>query len=258
MKLVIDEKLKHRLIGLAVVFSIAAIFAPAMIKKSNQNMENKYSVRVKLPSKPTAPNVAVSDEKEVFRTIKIAKVKIPEVSSESQLPQLARAEVLHSEISTQHETAALAGPAEKNNSNKIELAQNTSIPLSEQQQLAVNPSTKPKAQSFEKKPLAPLAKKTQNHKVAQKTHASTPFKAHKDIYAVQLASFIQVENAQALVNKLKSKGYKANYAKLVTKNGAVYKVYAGHSPEKVRAEQLKTQLANAMQLKGFVVTTGVS
>lgn len=78
------------------------------------------------------------------------------------------------------------------------------------------------------------------------------------MYAVQLASFSQLSNAQALVGKLNSKGYKAKFIRTSGKQGPVYKVYAGHSPRKVDALKLKSQLASAMQLNGFVVNTGVS
>ena len=70
MKLVMDEKLKHRLIGLAVIISLGAIFAPAMMKKSSQRLESNFSVNVKLPPKPLAPDVVMTDEKEMFKTIK--------------------------------------------------------------------------------------------------------------------------------------------------------------------------------------------
>ena len=81
MKLVMDEKLKHRLIGLAVIISLGAIFAPAIMKKSSQNLESNYSVNIKLPPKPLVPDVVSSNEKEVFQTIKVAKVKIPSVEN---------------------------------------------------------------------------------------------------------------------------------------------------------------------------------
>jgi DedD protein len=80
----------------------------------------------------------------------------------------------------------------------------------------------------------------------------------KGLYAVQLASFSKLANAQALVTKLQRKGYKANYVKTVARNGTIYKVYAGHSPVKSDVVKLKTQLASAMQMNGFVVNTGVS
>ncbi len=60
------------------------------------------------------------------------------------------------------------------------------------------------------------------------------------------------------MNKLHSKGYKATYAKVSGKQGAIYKVFAGHSPNKNDVIRVKTQLASAMQLNGFVVNTRVS
>ena len=41
MKLVIDEKVKHRLVGLAVILSMGIIIAPAVLKKSQQHKNNK-------------------------------------------------------------------------------------------------------------------------------------------------------------------------------------------------------------------------
>jgi DedD protein len=80
----------------------------------------------------------------------------------------------------------------------------------------------------------------------------------KEVYAVQLASFSHLNNAQSLVNRLRAKGYKANYTKTANNRGAVYKVFAGNSPRKLDVLKLKTQLATAMQINGFVVNTGVS
>ena len=34
MKLVLDERIKHRLVGIAVILSIGIIFTPALFKKS--------------------------------------------------------------------------------------------------------------------------------------------------------------------------------------------------------------------------------
>lgn len=82
MKLIMDEKVKHRLIGLAVIISLGAIFAPALIKKSSQSPESNFSVNVKLPPKPLPPDVVITDEKEVFKTIKVAKTEIPPIPVE--------------------------------------------------------------------------------------------------------------------------------------------------------------------------------
>lgn len=264
MKLVIDEKLKHRLIGVAVIISLGAIFAPAMMKKSNQDIENNYSLRVKLPSKPAEPNVAISDEKEVFKTIKIAKVEIPDVSAESQLPELARAEA----ISSDSELSSLEKPKADSNTESVQLALNRAAQNTVKratQVATVAPVSKPtvvaanKAVNQVRKPVvAAVRPKSQPVKVATRVVSNRKPAVRSDVYAVQLASFSRLANAQALVNKLRSKGYKANFTKVASRQGVSYKVYAGHSPRKNDVVRLKSQLASAMQLNGFVVTTGVS
>ncbi len=273
MKLIIDEKLKHRIIGVAVIISLGAIFAPAMMKKSSQNMENNYSVRVKLPSKPEEPNVAISDEKEVFKTIKIAKVDIPQVSAESQLPQLTKAEAIHSDKLNQPQTVSIDTSKEDKNLESIQLAtlnKTAETTVKQASQTAVKHpilnaapvrvvATANKAIKQTKKPsiVATKSKPQVLARVAPKPISRSPaFKA--DIYAVQLASFSQLSNAQALVSRLKTKGYKANFIKVASRNGVIYKVYAGHSSKKNDVIKLKAQLASAMQLNGFVVNTGVS
>ncbi len=93
MKLVLDEKLKHRLIGVAVIISLGAIFAPALIKKSNLRNEGNFTVNVQLPPKPVAPNIVINDEQEVFKTIKIAKVTLPQDNEKPSI-ELTKAEPL--------------------------------------------------------------------------------------------------------------------------------------------------------------------
>ena len=97
MKLVMDEKLKHRLIGIAVIISLGAIFAPAIVRKSSQHNENNFSVSVKLPPKPAIPKVSVADESEMFKTIKVARVDAVSATDEKQLPKLVRAETIKSD-----------------------------------------------------------------------------------------------------------------------------------------------------------------
>jgi DedD protein len=82
--------------------------------------------------------------------------------------------------------------------------------------------------------------------------------AQKEAYAVQLASFAQQDNAKSLVSLLRKKGYRASYEKLDSKKGAIYKVLVGRVPQKDVAHTLQKELANNLQLKGFVVKTGVS
>lgn len=280
MKLEMDEKLKHRLIGLAVIISLGAIFAPAVMKKSSQNLDHNMSVNVKLPQKPIAPDVVLSDEKEVFKTIKVAKVEIQPVSEERQLTELVKAEPVKS--ATLHDKQAEEIANAVNSQMKIEpvhLALNEAashtakkiVKKATIQSIAQSkPIKKPTNVALKQQKVAPkvalLSKpiktrtqvaRTATNKQLARVNKATAIK--RDIYALQLASFSQVTNAQALVNKLRVKGYKANFVKIPTGRGnAVYKVYVGHSPRKDDVMRLKTQLASAMQINGFVVNTGVS
>lgn len=250
MKLVMDERLKHRLVGLAVIISIGAIFAPAVMKKSNQRFEEKSMVSLKLPPKPSMPNVAISNEKTLFSTVKVAHVEIPSLDKKNQpVIKIAKAESLSqmndarimtevakkeaivpvAEKALQVGQSRLSAPQE--NKKKIELAK------------AIN-----KAKT---KTLKPVVAKTDN-KLKPKTVTATA-------YAVQLATFSLQSNATSLVSKLKNKGYKASVSKSTTKKGVVYKVLVGNTNQKHQAQVLQQQLASLLQISGYVVpTTGIS
>lgn len=242
MKLEMDEKLKHRLIGLAVIISLAAIFAPAMMRKSSQHLDSNFSVNIKLPPKPVAPNVAVTDEKELFKTIKVARVRVPAVPAQPAHTTLTKAEPISARNS---ELAAVKKSDNSVEKNKLAVLKDTAKDTANHAlQIAARSSS-----------VQVAAKKLKTVKPSN----LIPIKQiSKTVYAVQVASFSQLTNAQSLVSRLKSKGYKANYVKVSGRKGVIYKVYAGHSPDKNQAMKVKTQLASAMRLKGFVVTTGVS
>ena len=265
MKLVMDEKLKHRLIGLAVIISLGAIFAPAVLKKSSQNLENSYSVNIKLPPKPLVPDVVSTNEQDVFKTIKVAKVKIPAVSEANQLPELVRAESIKSDIISTDRTATVAKVEPDLKSEPVQLALNQAAKSTAKQAITKQTVVKQTVA------VAPVKRKNQapvvasrNKTIPKSTKVVSVAKAKyipsnkKDVYALQLASFTQISNAQSLVKRLQTKGYKANFVKSSNRNGAFYKVYVGHSPSKLDVMKLKNQLASAMQLNGFIVNTGVS
>lgn len=247
-----DEKLKHRLIGLAVIISLGAIFAPAILKKSSQQLDTNLSVNVKLPPKPLAPNIVMNDDKDVFETIKVAKVNIAAVSDDDQLSEFAHAQTISSEVSNEL-SSSLAKTQTDVTPEPVTVAVNQAAQQSAKQYVAV---TKP-AKVVKPAPVVAVKKPVVSKPVAVAKAAVKP-SAKTEMYAVQLASFSQLNNAQALVSKLNSKGYKAKFIKISSAQGPVYKVYAGHSPRRVDVLKLKSQLASSMQLNGFVVNTGVS
>lgn len=253
MKLVMDEKLKHRLVGLSVILSLGAIFAPAVVRKSGQRVENGVSVNVQLPPKPVAPNVAVSDEKDVFKTIKIARVKIPPVPKVDSSHELLKAEPITSAQVAQNTESQLAKIVSDIKPEPMTLALQQAANKTASKTVALASA---KAVASKRVAAIPVKRKQPPAKTVRVASAAKPKAvAHaQTVYAVQVASFSNVINAKSLVNKLHAKGYKASYAKV----GASFKVFAGHSPSKNDVVRTKTQLASSMQLNGFVVTTGVS
>jgi DedD protein len=242
MKLVLDERVKHRLIGLAVILSIAAIFAPAIIKKSNQRFDESVSVSVQLPPKPVPPKVAMPDERAMFGTVKVAHVEIPAMPSQQTVVKIAKAESLslmnevRAPVIAQAKIAAPSLPKQKITTIPV-------VPKIVAKKVVKNIST----------PSVRVVAQDNKNRVPATVKASL-----KGFYAVQLATFAHQHNAGLLVSKLREKGYKATYNKITTRNGTVYKVIVGHTNQKEQARVLQKQLASAMQLKGFIIETGVS
>jgi len=237
MKLVMDERVKHRLVGLAVIISIGAIFAPAIMKKSNQRFDNNVSISVKLPPKPILPKVAVAEEQKMFESVKVAHVEIPSVREDFQtVSAIAKAEPL-TPVNETREPVAIA----KNEVLNLDVSPKNLIKV------------KPKANVVAlKKPV-----------VVKKNEAATRVAkgkvAAKNGYAVQLATFTRQANAMTLINRLKNKGYKPSLNKIATRDGIIFKVVVGQTTERQKAQLLQKQLASAVQIHGFIVeTNGIS
>lgn len=232
MKLVMSERVKYRVTGLVVIMSVAAIFVPTLMKNSNHRFEENISLAVHLPAKPTPPKVLIANENTLFQSVKVAHADIPKVVEELRATQIAKAETL-------------------NTRSVVPAAPVASKPLIAKAELAIVPAAKIAASTPPKilaKVVEPKAIKLSDVKK----------EVYKEVYAVQLASFSQQDNAKSLVNRLRSKGYIASYNKFSGKQGEFYKVLVGQLHEKDKAQHLQKQLADSLQLHGFVVKTGVS
>ena len=213
MKRVIDERLKHRIVGVVILLAIAAIFLPALMKQSNYNLDKRVSISVRLPEKPLAPKVQAPSTASMFQSTKVAHVAIAKVEAPQKVARVDRVQALP--IST----AAVAASSQAASAAKDSAARIAMMPAA-----------------------------------VSKTASSATIAAKKAMYAVQLASFSQQKNARLLVEQLQKKGFKASYLK----QGKVYNVLVGQVNHKDQAKSLQKQIADSMQLKGFIVKTGVS
>ncbi len=215
MKFVMDERVKHRLTGLVVILAVAAIFLPAMLKKSNQHFEETLNLSVRLPAKPVSPKVNIENKDTMFQSVKVAQVTVLTPVEAPRPSQIAKAEPLRA--------TSIVPPAPTANKKPV-LAKAEIV-------------------------RAPVVKAAAS--ATQKLVKSVALK--KEMYAVQLASFTQQNNAKLLVTRLRSKGYVASYSKFSGKQGEYYQVLVGELNQKNAAINLQKQLAASMQLNGFVV-----
>lgn len=283
MKLVLDDKAKHRLVGIAVLLSIIVVFAPAVLKKSQQRFEETVSVSVRLPPKPVLPKVAVTQPKALFQATKVASVNIPKVDKTAAAIQvLAQAKRLSQPSGAASQLIAIDTKRELGPQNILSTQVRTAATqiqpvgkaiarvASAQPHNVLSDSTAEKVSvipKIERPASVPQARTTTkpsqpaNHAVLKpmKQTASLQNQASGN-YGVQLASFVQQSNAIALVAKLKKQGYVANYFRFqAPQSGAIYyKVVVGGLTGKEHAQKIQKQLAQALQLHGFVVAQGTT
>lgn len=240
MKLITDERFKHQLIGFLVMLSLASIFVPTILKKSNQRLDSNHSLSMRLPPAPNLPKVSPSNEKTVFQKIRVARVELPPIRENKRLhaeklkPKTFKKSVLALENPMPSSMPSVkSGISEKN----VKLASKPVQPILKlpMPETARNAPKKPPSFSPSLKAASKESLKKGNG------------------YSVQLATFSLRDNAIALVARLKAKGYPAYYVSSHMGHSAVYKVYVGHLKGRDEANQLRQKLAQVIQIRGFVV-----
>lgn len=217
MQWIIEEKVKHRIIGVAVLLSIVIVLLPAMVKKSNQRLDQNMNLSLHLPPKPTFPIVSAVKPKVLFEAVKVATVVIPEVHETAPSKTLAHAESLSGNTM-----------ATRTQIQKVPVLASRARVSAPQKPVRVVAMAKPRP--IIKKAVQPIQKKTNQ-------------------FFVQVASFTQQKNALTLVQRLRLKGFKASF----DKQGGQYRVLVGQLNEREQALNLKKQLMNTAQLSGFIV-----
>lgn len=214
MKRILSERNQHRIIGVLVVLSVLMLIMPAVMKKSTQRFEENLSVSLKLPAKPSLPKVAVPTSKDMFKSVKVAKIDIPKAPTVPATSLIAKAEPLKS---------------------KVRIEQKSVIARVEHQ--------------FKMTPPKPQVVASNAIPIKKAVVASM----NKPSFSVQVATFVQQSNANHLVEQLKRQGFVASYHKINHPKGAFYRVVVGQLPQREQALSLQKKIATNMQLNGFVI-----
>lgn len=244
MKFSMGETMKHRVIGITVIISIAAIFVPAILKKNSQRIDD-HEISIYLPPKP--PQIAMDrvDEEQEFKSVKVAHIELPTVDSQrsdeayKQALSIGKPEILHS------------------NQPAVVIEDKPSVtPNSADKPPAIASQSLPKASkkirdSQKHKTVKPKSSFTVLHdaKPSSKTIKTTA----RPHYVVQLGAFSQEKNAEKLLILLKNKGIDGKQSTIHKKSGAIYKITAGNSTSKVRMQKLQNVILSQLNVKGIVV-----
>lgn len=249
MKLVLDERMKHRLTGVMVVLAMAIIFLPDVMKKSNQHFEEKMTVSLNLPKKPHLPVVAMPNQQALFKAVNVAHVNMPSLPKVSRQSLVSKAKPL-SPVKPAI-TLARADTPSAVLPSKLALSDSSHGVALTPKSAPVSPAVK----TPEPVPVKAAEAKHVNLTQVEKTPKAVQPSLAKTRYAVQLASFTQQKNAEDLVNRLRTEGYKASYHAFKGQQGAFYQVLVGQLQQKEAALTLQKTLVAQVKLNGFVVKT---
>ena len=214
----VQEHVKHRITGFIVLLSIMLILLPALISKSNERAEKER--RFSLQTTMPKPKAM---------TFKIEKIAAPVQLAENTVIVEPKPVVVEPEPVIVEPAPVIVEPA------PIVVAPQRAV-------VAPRPAVTPRIN-----PRRPLTEPLRRPRATLKS----------ELFAVQVASFVEQKNALNLIKSLKQKGFSANY-KLVRERGhLVYKVTVGSMQNRLQALQLQQKLAETAQVRGFIVQTEV-
>jgi DedD protein len=248
-----DQELKQRLIGAAVITALATIFIP-MLFDDPIDESGKTVSELKMPTLPSkAQDVEI--------------MPLPEkVEDVGTLPaeQQPAAAVLNSEEDEGYDEAAMEAPQPKNlQITAKETAVTPPAAKWEEEEEDVDvPAVEPVAQQPIPAPAKPIAKpatikaesvtKTTKPVVTEpvKKPATTAENAETRLY-LNAGSFSQKSNAVSLHDNLKQKGFAVSIKEIASEKGTVYKVRVGPMMNKATAQSVKSKLSK-INVNSFV------
>ena len=233
---------RQRVIGLLLLLLLAAILAPLVLRTPEQ-------VRLALDmSIPEAPRISEPD---------IA----PVVSEQEQAATDRQIDEEQQQVAAAEPEPQAATPAAEKAPSVEEPSAGEESSAQEEPSAGEEPSAQ-KEPSAQEEPSAPERPSAQERPSADEAPPAEeqPQPAAQDApqpgFTVQVASFSDVANAQALVARLRDAGYSAYHREVRQDGNTWQRVFVGPEIKRERAEALRQRLADdkAFALEGLVRT----
>lgn len=235
-----DERMKQRAVGAAVLAALAIIFIPMALDFSKE--KGQESVDLTLPPPPEGEYKTVTIPMNEWSDKSVADI-VPERS----LPEADSAdEILDAEVVTPAVPVAVA-PKAIIVQPEPPAVETSATPPPVQQQAVKPTESKPAAPpaSVASAPAAPL-------KVVPKPQLAGPTTGAK-AWAVQVGSFSQRKNAEALRNRLRKMGYPAFVTSSEADGKTIVRVRIGPELARVEADRIKSEIERQLKLQAMVV-----
>ena len=261
-----DQELKQRLIGAAVITALAAIFIPMLfddpIDESGKSI-NELTIP-ELPSKAQDVEIMPLPEKveDVATVAPVEKPEPPAPAVAYQGDEEADMDVSARPHATITEKETAAAPRPKVIAPEPDMAEDVDVPPSlpaKPVKTPVQPATPP-ATPVKSPKLAvvePAAKPVVVELAAKQAvvePATKPSAAVSNAtvrWYLNAGSFSKKENAVALMDNLKKQGFAASLKEAASDKGTVYKVRVGPMLDKAKAQEVKAKLAQ-INVNSFV------
>ena len=242
----VDEQLKQRLVGAAVVISLGVIFFPMILDGGRHTEFAKIRIEI-----PQQPDVNYSSSIEPLARPEVRLRKPEEVMSTPDIDDIEAqglAPILDDELTEL--IKPIEAPEEIVSKQGVDVRKSTVV-VTKKPTTTKKPITTNKTVPKLEKPKKPVAK--------AQVPAPTPIlplpgPSAVSAWVVQVGSFSSRESAIGLRDKLRKRGFAAFVESFVKKGKASHRVRIGPETMRSRSEVTLASLKKKMQLEGIVVT----
>ena len=229
-----EERLKHRLVGAAVLASFAVVIVPILLDEPHDANEDISSTPISgIPERP----------QDQFETT-VTTLELPET------PRLD-AEVERERSRRASDASAGGRRVESDAPARVSIATPSEAPAAPRVSVSDTSASAASASAVAaESPATAPAQPSDSPGNRQTTEAPA---AAVGKWTVQLGSFLKAENASALRKRLRDRGYPAFVETGPSARGEVSRVLVGPMPDRGKAKDSAAKLRREMKLEGIVV-----
>ena len=230
-----EERLKQRLVGAAVLASLAVVIVPILLDEPHDVNEAVSSTSIsEVPERP-------QDRFEATVTTALDLPETPRLDAELERERRRQASG----------TSAGGRRVESDAPARVSIATPPEAPAAPRVPVSVDSGSSASASAAAAESPASAAVQPSGSSGNNQITEAPVAAAGK--WTVQLGSFLKAENASALRKRLRARGYPAFVETGPSARGEMFRVLVGPMPDRGKAKDSAAKLQREMKLEGIVV-----